>query len=141
MRKIALLIILIITSLSQAEAQDVTGKWENRNEEGKVNSIIKIYEKEGEIYGKVDRILKEEDRNRICTECEGDLKNQPVEGMELMKGLKREGNEYVDGTIVDPKTGKEYRCKIWLDNNNPDILKVRGYISFFFKTKTWRRAE
>lgn len=141
MKKIALLIFLIITSLSKVDAQEVTGKWENRNEEGKVNSIIKIYEKEGEIYGKVDRILKEEDRDRLCTLCEGDLKNQPVEGMELMKGLKKEGNEYVDGTIVDPKTGKEYRCKIWLDNDNPDILRVRGYISFFYKTKTWRRAE
>ncbi len=123
------------------QAQEVLGKWENTNNEGKVNSIIRIYKKGDKIYGKVDHIIKEEDRNRLCTKCEGDLKNVPVEGMELMQGLKKEGNEYVGGTIVDPKTGKEYRCKIWLDEQNPDILNVRGYISFFYKTKIWHRAE
>lgn len=139
--KAAIYIILLMGIILPVQAQEVIGKWENTNEEGKVNSIIKIYEKGDKIYGKVDRIMKEEDRDRICTECEGDLKDKPIEGMELMKGLSKEGNEYVGGTIVDPKTGKEYRCKIWLDDEDPDVLKVRGYISFFYKTKTWRRAE
>ena len=52
------------------------------------------------------------------------LKNQPVEGMEIMQDLEKEGEEYVDGTIVDPKTGKEYRCKIWLDEENPVLSKL-----------------
>ncbi len=55
-------------------AQEVTGKWKNYNSEGKVNSIIKIYEKEGKIYGKVERIMKEEDRDRVCTKCDGEHK-------------------------------------------------------------------
>lgn len=123
------------------QAQEVTGKWKNFNHEGKVNSIIKIYEKDGKIFGKVDRIMKEEDRDRVCTKCEGKLKNEPVEGMVIMRDLEKEGNKYVDGTVVDPKSGKEYRCKIWLDENNPDVLNVRGYLAFFYKTKTWERAE
>lgn len=123
------------------QAQEVTGKWKNFNHEGKVNSIIKVYEKDGKIYGKVDRIMKEEDRDRVCTKCEGELKNEPVEGMVIMRDLEKEGDKYVDGTVVDPKSGKEYRCKIWLDANNPDVLKVRGYLAFFYKTKTWKRAE
>lgn len=123
------------------QAQEVTGKWKNFNSEGKVNSIIKVYEKDGKIYGKVDRIMKEEDRDRVCTKCDGELKNEPVEGMVIMQDLEKEGDKYVDGTVIDPKTGKEYRCKIWLDKNNPDLLKVRGYLAFFYKTKTWERAE
>lgn len=123
------------------QAQEVTGKWKNFNHEGKVNSIIKIYEKDGKIFGKVDRIMKEEDRDRVCTKCDGKLKNEPVEGMVIMRDLEKEGNKYVDGTVVDPKSGKEYRCKIWLDENNPDVLNVRGYLAFFYKTKTWERAE
>lgn len=139
--KLTLLLAFLLGFFNLVQSQEVTGRWENRNEEGKVNSIIEVFEKNGKIYGKVDRIMREEDRDRLCTKCEGDLKNVPVEGMELMQGLEKEGEEYVGGTIVDPKTGKEYRCKIWLDEDNPDILKIRGYISLFYKTKTWRRAE
>lgn len=139
--KLTLLLAFLLGFFNLVQSQEVTGRWENRNEEGKVNSIIEVFEKNGKIYGKVDRIMREEDRDRLCTKCEGNLKNVPVEGMELMQGLEKEGEEYVGGTIVDPKTGKEYRCKIWLDEDNPDILKIRGYISLFYKTKTWRRAE
>lgn len=139
--KIAIYIILFIAFVIPTQAQEVIGKWKNTNEEGKVNSIIKIYKKGDKFYGKVDHIVNKEDRDRICTKCEGELKNAPIEGMVLMQGLRKEGDEYVGGTIVDPKTGTEYRCKIWLDEDNPDLLKVRGYISFFYKTKTWHRAE
>ena len=135
------ILILVFFLNAPAQAQSVIGKWENRNEEGQVNSIIKVYEKNDKVYGKVERIMREEDRDRVCTKCEGDLKNEPIEGMEIMQGLKKDGDEYEGGTIVDPKTGKEYQCKIWLDEDNPDILKIRGYISFFYKTREWHRAE
>ena len=141
MRFLLQILILVLFLNAPAQAQSVIGKWENRNKEGQVNSIIKVYEKNDKVYGKVERIMREEDRDRVCTKCEGDLKNEPIEGMEIMQGLKKDGDEYEGGTIVDPKTGKEYQCKIWLDEDNPDILKIRGYISFFYKTREWRRAE
>lgn len=141
MKHLPLILILSLLLGISSQAQSVLGKWENRNEDGKVNSIIEVYEKDDKIYGKVDRIMREEDRDRVCSKCEGELKDEPIEGMELMKGLKKDGDEYSGGTIVDPKSGKEYRCKIWLDEDNPDVLKVRGYISLFYKTKKWRRAE
>ena len=141
MKTSALIFVFSLFLNIPVQAQSVLGKWENMNEDGKVNSIIKVYEKDDKIYGKVAHIVKEEDRDRICTKCEGDLKDEPVQGLEIMKGLKKEGDEYVGGSIVDPKTGKKYRCKIWLDEENSDILKVRGYISLFYKTKEWRRAE
>ena len=133
--------LLIIFSFLPVSAQDVTGKWQNFNHDGEVNSIIEVYKKDGKIYGRVDRIMREKDRDRVCTECEGKLKDQPIEGMVLMQGLTKDGEEYSGGTIVDPKTGKEYRCKIWLDENDPNKLNVRGYLAVFYKTKVWERAE
>lgn len=141
MKRILLHIVFFSILAMPVNAQDVVGKWENTNEDGRVNSIIQVYEEGGKIYGKVYRITKEEDRDRVCTECEGDLKNKPIEGMVLMRNLEKEGGQYVGGTIVDPKSGKEYRCKIWLDEDDPNTLKVRGYLAFFYKTKTWQRAE
>ena len=141
MKYLLQILILVLFLNAPAQAQSVIGKWENRNKEGQVNSIIKVYEKNDKVYGKVERIMREEDRDRVCTKCEGDLKNEPIEGMEIMQGLKKDGDKYEGVTIVDPKTGKEYQCKIWLDEDNPDILKIRGYISFFYKTREWHRAE
>lgn len=141
MRKFLLVLLILPLFAHDLSAQDVLGKWENRNEEGVVNSIIEVYEKDGKIYGKVDRIMREEDRERLCTKCEGDLRNKPVEGMEIMQGLVKDGEEYSDGTIVDPNTGKEYRCKIWIDEEEPDVLNIRGYIALFYQTRTWQRAE
>lgn len=138
---INLLLIGFILMSSGLQAQGVFGKWNVVNDSGRVNSIIEIYEKDNEIHGKVIRITKEEDRDQKCTECPGDLKNKPIEGLNVIRDFVKEGDEYVDGTLIDPKSGKEYSGKIWVDEKNPDKLNVRGYIAFFYKTKVWERAE
>lgn len=133
---------MFLIATSTFQAQSIFGKWKTINEDtGKPNSIIEIYEDEGAIQGKVVRILKESDRDRRCTNCSGDLKDKPIEGLQLMKGLEKDGDEYSGGVITDPKSGKEYKVKIWVDKENPDRLNVRGYIAFFYKTETWHRAE
>jgi uncharacterized protein (DUF2147 family) len=142
MKKGLFILVFGLCTLFSMQAQSVTGLWETINEEnGKPNSIIEIYEKDGELYGKVVRILKEENRDRKCTKCEGDLKDKPIEGLVIMRGLEKDGDVYSGGVVTDPKSGKEYRCKIWLDESNPDLLNIRGYISFFYKTQTWQRAK
>lgn len=143
MKKIKIICVFaVLFTVAGMNGQSVFGKWETINEEtGKANSIIEIYEDDGQVHGKVVRILKKEDRKRKCTNCEGHLKDKPLEGLELMTGLEKQGNEYTGGVIVDPETGKEYKVKIWVDESNPDLLKVRGYIAFFYKTKTWHRLE
>lgn len=139
--KILILFAFFITLHSGVGAQTVLDKWENRNSEGKVNSIIEVYKQDNQVFGKIERIMKEEDRDRKCTACEGDLHNKPLEGLVIMRGLEKRGNSYEDGVIIDPESGKEYKCKIWLDPDNPDKLYVRGYLAFFYKTKVWERLE
>jgi uncharacterized protein (DUF2147 family) len=58
-----------------------------------------------------------------------------------MRDLEPDGDHFEDGEITDPENGKTYDCKIWLDDNNQDILHVRGYVSFFYKTQDWERVE
>ncbi|WP_373056448.1 DUF2147 domain-containing protein [Zunongwangia sp. H14] len=142
MKNIFLIILLFTGSIGFAQkATSVFGKWENVNDEGKVNSIIEVYQDNGEVFGKISRIMKEEDRDRKCTKCPGEMKNKPLEGLVFMKGLEKSDDGYEDGVVVDPKSGKEYKCRIWLDEDNPDKLHVRGYVAFFYKTKTWTRRK
>lgn len=123
------------------QAQSIFGKWQVTNDAGKVNSIIEIYETGGEVAGKVVRIMKEEDRDQTCNKCSGELKDKPIEGLKVISGFEKEGEEYTGGTLIDPKSGKEYKGKIWIDEEDPNKLNVRGYVAFFYKTKTWERAK
>lgn len=137
-----LFLFVFLITVVNLQAQTVFGKWKTFNDDtGKPNSIIEIYKKDGEVYGKVVRILHKDHRNRRCNDCSGKLKDQPIEGLELMSGLQKSGNEYKGGFITDPETGKEYRCKIWLDKNDPDKLMVRGYIAFLYRTQIWERVK
>jgi uncharacterized protein (DUF2147 family) len=58
--------------------------------------------------------------------------------MEILKDMKKTGTEFSEGTILDPKNGKIYNCKIWIENGD---LKLRGYWGPFYRTQTWKRAE
>ena len=143
MLKLKIMSILILLTVGiNVQAQSVIGKWNTINEDtGKPNSLIEIYEENGEVKGKVVKILKEENRGQTCSKCSGELKDKPIEGLELMTGFERKGHEYSGGLITDPKSGKQYKAKMWVDGDNPNLLKVRGYIAFFYKTQTWHRAE
>lgn len=139
--KFILLAGLFISILS-ANAQSVTGKWKTFDDETKeAKSIVEITEREGKIYGKVIEILNPAKKNIKCTNCSGTDKDKPVLGLEILKGLSKDGKEYSDGKILDPSNGKLYKCIVSLDGN--DKLKVRGYvgISAFGRTQNWVRVK
>lgn len=131
---------LILTQFSFS--QTVIGKWKTIDDEtGKAKGIVQLYEKDGKIYGKILEILDAEHRHEKCVLCEGSDKNKPVLGLTFIKGLKKDGDEYNGGKILDPKNGKSYKCYITLEGN--DKLKVRGYIgiSLLGRTQYWYRVK
>lgn len=133
---------LFFLAILFAQSQTVIGKWKTIDDEtGKAKSIVEIYEKSGKIYGKVVDILEEENKKRVCTNCSGEDKNKPILGMIVIKGLLKQGSEYTNGKILDPKNGKLYKCFITLETK--DKLKVRGYIgiSLFGRTQYWYRVK
>jgi uncharacterized protein (DUF2147 family) len=58
--------------------------------------------------------------------------------MEIINNMEKSGNEYSQGSILDPKDGKIYRCKMWIAEGS---LRVRGYWGPFFRTQTWKRVH
>ena len=125
-----------LTSLGQA---NIVGKWKTIDDEtGKEKSIVEIFEVKGKYYGKITKLFRtpEEDPDPICDECDEDdpRYKKKVIGMEIVKDLAKDGDEFSGGTILDPKIGKVYRCRIWREGEN---LKVRGYWGPFYRTQTW----
>jgi uncharacterized protein (DUF2147 family) len=125
-----------------AQSRGVIGKWNTIDEvSGKALSVVEIFESNNRIYGKVVEILNPKNRNNTCKDCPGDDNNKPVLGLIIIKGLVKDGTEYNDGKILDPKSGKLYKCYIELEN--PNKLKVRGYlgISLIGRTQYWERVK
>ncbi|MFV0419470.1 MAG: DUF2147 domain-containing protein [Dysgonomonas sp.] len=139
--KLILLSCLLISMLT-ANAQTVLGKWKTFDDETKeAKSIVEITERNGKIYGKVVEILNPAKKDIKCMNCTGSDKDKPVLGLEIIKGLSKDKDEYNDGKILDPSNGKLYKCIVKLDGN--DTLKVRGYIgiSAFGRTQVWTRVK
>lgn len=143
MKKIKISILLVfLVSVFSLNAQSVIGKWKTFDDAtGDAKSIVEITEKDGKIYGKVIEILNPEKKNAKCNNCPDSDKDKPVLGLYVIKGLSKDGKEYSNGKILDPSSGKLYKCTVSLDGN--DKLKVRGYvgISAFGRNQIWTRVK
>ena len=133
--------ILLIAFFAQAQSTDILGKWMTIDDEsGQAKSIVEIFKKsDGKYYGKIVKLLQKPE-NENCVNCKDDRKNKPLLGLEIIRGLKKEGNEYTAGNITDPKSGKTYKCTITRDG---DKLNVRGYMGFSLigRTQTWTATK
>jgi uncharacterized protein (DUF2147 family) len=124
-------------------SQSVLGKWKTIHESGDSKSIVDIYHKGDKLYGRVVKLFRspDEDQNPLCDECQGEFKDQPVIGMEILRDMELDGDEWEDGTILDPNNGEIYDCKLWLDEDDADVLQVRGYVWMFYRTQAWERVK
>lgn len=141
--KYTILLFLFLPFLTTAQSSSVTGSWKTIDDEtGKEKSVVEIFERNGLVYGKVIKIYPTagEPADPACDACDSkDARyKKKVIGMEILLSMKKSGNEYSGGTILDPKNGKVYSCKIWREG---DDLKVRGYLGPFFRTQTWKKVH
>jgi uncharacterized protein (DUF2147 family) len=135
-------ILIGLMASIQLVAQNPLGMWRSVDDKtGQAKSIIEIYEHQGEVHGKITQLLQKPQDSK-CEKCSGDKKGQPVVGMTILWGLKAKDAKWSDGAILDPESGKEYKCTIWFENNKNTELKVRGYHwSGIYRTQTWYRVK
>jgi uncharacterized protein (DUF2147 family) len=135
---------LLSAQFAFAQASPV-GLWKTIDDEtGKPKSLVRITEQNGVYQGKVEKLFREadQDQNPKCDKCDGANKDQPIIGMTILFNLKKDGDDYSGGQILDPAKGKLYKSKLSLIENNKK-LNVRGYIGFSLlgRTQTWVREE
>ena len=132
---------LFLIAISTATAQSVTGTWKTIDDNtGEAKSYIEVYEEGGKLHGKITRLLRKP-ADTTCDNCPGELKDQPLVGMVVMRDLEPYKDYYSYGVIMDPESGKEYKCNLWLEDAN--TLGVRGYIGMaaLGRTQNWVRVE
>lgn len=139
--------ILFMTLSLTAFANDHTpaGLWKTIDDKtGKPRSLIRISDHNGEFRAVVEKGLRETDTGEaVCDKCTDDRKGQKIIGMTIAKGLKKTtDNNYEGGEILDPESGKIYKCKLKLSDDGKS-LEVRGFIgiSLLGRSQTWHREE
>jgi len=135
----ASIIFLLVSNVLFAQHEDIVGLWKTIDDETlKPKSVVKLYLEDGKLYGDVVKLFRkpDEDPDPVCDKCDDDdpRKDQKVLGMTILKDMEFDDGDWEDGEILDPKKGKTYDCKMWIEDGK---LQVRGYIMFFFRTQEW----
>lgn len=131
---------MLLLATQAALAASAAGTWKTIDDETKqAKSLVEISEApNGELSGKVVKLFNNPDV--VCDKCDGALKGKPVVGMTIMTGLKKDGDGWENGKILDPKSGKVYSAKAKLIEGGKR-LEVRGFlgISLLGRTQVWER--
>jgi uncharacterized protein (DUF2147 family) len=132
------------TPLVYAQASPA-GVWKTIDDKtGKERSMVRIADNAGTFSGKIEKLLAPDAKqDAVCDKCDDDRKDKPVLGMEILRGVKSDGdNTWAGGTILDAAEGKIYKVRLQLAEGGKK-LEVRGYVGapMFGRTQTWIRAE
>jgi len=142
MRMELLVVATFMSGWAQAQMTPV-GQWRSIDDAtGEAKAEIHIVEQAGVLSARVVRSLRDKPNARKnCDDCVDDRKGQPIIGMEILRGVRREGNENLwagGGKILDPENGKEYTVRL-VPLEDGKRLQVRGYIGPFYRTQIWQR--
>lgn len=136
-------LFVCFSAFSAETAGTPVGFWKTIDDStNEPRAIVEIKEVDGKLFGNIIKTFPKEGDKTECTECSGDKKDKPIVGLEIIWDLKKDGDEYTGGHILDPKNGKTYKAKITLIENG-EKLKVRGFIGFSLlgRTQTWLKTS
>jgi uncharacterized protein (DUF2147 family) len=107
---------------------------------GQKRAIVHFVVRNDTLYGTIEKIYPLPGDTGICSACPGNFKDKPIQGLQIVWGLKEKGpGSWGDGHILDAKGGKIYRVKMAVKG---DKLYLRGYIgvSILGRTNIWTKA-
>ena len=141
-----LLSIFFSSQLFAQDADKILGYWLTQDGD----SQVKIFKaQDGKYYGDIKWLQtpnREDGTPKIDDKNENEkLQNRPILGLQILKGFKydTDDQEWVNGTIYDPKVGKTYKCYIWFEEGDDITLHVKGYIGFSLlgREVEWKRED
>ena len=139
---ISFLFAILISSAYAQSADDILGVWYNEEKDGK----IQVYKENNKYYGKIVWVKNNTNEDGSSPKLDSknpdpELAKRPIEGTLILIDLEWDDDEWEDGEIYDPKSGKTYSCFARLESKNE--LYVKGYIGFSLigRSTTWTRVN
>jgi uncharacterized protein (DUF2147 family) len=140
---ITTLLLFVFTASAgvfHAQTEPIEGIWFNEKKDAK----IQVYKgNDGKYYGKIVWLKDPLKNGKPKTDDKNpkqQLRNQPIVGLIILKGLVKEDDGYADGTVYDPENGKTYDCKMSCKGKT---ISLRGYIgiSLIGRSTVWEKAS
>lgn len=138
--------VLAGSALSAVAQTTPLGLWKTiSDKDGSVTSEVRVVDNAGVFSGRIERTFRTDVKTDAkCDLCKDDRKDQPIIGLEIIRGLGKASGKDVweGGTVIDPDNGTVYKLKMTpIDGGKK--LEVRGFVGFslFGRTQTWIRAQ
>ena len=138
-------VLLASAMTAMAQTDSPVGMWQTIDDHtGQPKALVQIAQDSGgSLTGKVVKGLGPNDQpDRRCTACTDARKDQPILGMTIINDMKKDGDSWDHGQILDPENGKLYKCKMHLEDGGNKLV-VRGYIGIALlgRSQTWVRQQ
>jgi len=129
--------------IAQQGVPTAAGLWEKRNQSAQPEGWFRIAERDGVYEGQIVKMFPKPGEDVAawrCSRCEGEQKNAPVLGITFIKGMRRNGLRYENGTILDPRDGATYDALMEVSADGQSLV-VRGYlgIPLLGQSEVWYR--
>ncbi len=124
-----------------ADLTSPVGLWKTFDDKtGEARAMVRIYDQGGELFGRIETTFRPGGEQRVCVPCTDERKDKPIVGLVIIRHMKLDGDQYDDGDILDPESGRVYRCKMHVDADGTRLM-LRGYlgISLLGRSQTWER--
>ncbi len=134
---------------SFAQAADLTGTWRSIDDKtGFSKALIEIKQNNNGAYeGKIIKLIPRPGYTpkETCQNCPAPFTDKPNVGLKVLMDLKQDpknDNNFVNGKVLDPLSGKIYSSKAKLSNDGRR-LTMRGYVgvSALGRSQTWLRED
>ncbi len=132
---------LLLSAPAHADTASPLGDWRTFDDRtGHERGLVRIYETNDGLAARILGTIDPAEGQHVCEKCTDDRKNKPIIGLEILRGMHRDGDGWSGGRILDPESGSIYRCEMHLEDNGRRLV-LRGYIgiSLFGRSQTWLR--
>lgn len=95
----------------------ILGKWNMLDDfTEKPEAIIQFEKHNDVIEGKIIETFPDPEDEPVdkCKPCLGEDKNKPIIGLKVFKQLRMNVKKELEGKVLDPDSGKIYKCKLTL---------------------------
>jgi len=140
----AAIILMIAFGMGQLMAQSgdrILGQWLNEEKDAKVE----IYKQGDKYFGKIVWLQtpnREDGTPKLDDENPDEaLQKRAIQGLEMLTNFTYDDDEWDDGEIYDPKSGKTYSC--YMELEEPTKLMIKGYIGvkWIGRTTYWSKVD